>query len=112
MSDEALALKSEQAKYFIELNADSIEFDVLDALDAVVISLPGLYDNSFKGTNARRMGANQFHKGRKLVFIWSGYLSYFTAGVTNVTVDGTKYNVREIETDKSLSSYISALWLT
>lgn len=111
MSDEALALKSQQAKYYIELNADSVTFDVLDALDAVVVQLPGLYDDSIKGDGARRQGSVQFHKRRKTVLIWSGHLSYFTAGVTNITIDSEKHKVREINNDLSLSSYLSELWL-
>jgi hypothetical protein len=111
VSDEALALKKEQAKYYVELNADAITFDVLGLLDVVVISLPGLYDNSIKGDNARRQGAVQFHKRRKVLLIWSGYLTYFTAGVTNVMVNTEKHKVREINNDLSESSYLSELWL-
>lgn len=111
MSTDALALKKEQARYSIELSPDSIEFDVLGLLDAVVISLPGLLDNSILGENARRMGANQFHKRRIILYMWTGYMSYITPGVTSVSANGVKYKVREVINDKSESSYVSALWL-
>ncbi len=111
MSDEALALKKEQAENYVKLHPDAIDFDVLGALDVVVETLPGLYDASIKGESARRMGANQFHKRRRIVLIWSGHLSYFTAGVTYIMIKSEKRKVREINSDLSDSSYLSELWL-
>lgn len=111
MSTAALALKKQQAMYYVQLHADATTFQVLDNLDATVIELPGLYDDSRKSDGARKMGTNLHSKGRRVVLIWSGYLSYFTPGVTNITIKGEKHKVRKINDDLSDSSYLSELWL-
>lgn len=111
MSEETLDLKMQQAEDYFEYSPNSIELKILDATDAVVDTVKGIFVFPIVSDDSRQIGSVEIKKENPHFTFYSGNAGKFTPRTTRVKIRSSIFMVVEVSPDLTESTYQAGIWL-